>query len=284
MLSVLVALAIGQLSGPVMVNHPPITEMSGIVKSTQFSDTYWVHNDSGDSARIFAINSKGAVITPPDTSRATWAGMNVATATNVDWEDIAIDGPTLYIADVGNNANNRQNLGIYVVTEPNPRSSARVRANKHYRVRYPDQTSFPASPMHFDCEAVFFHHGKLFLITKHRAGQLGLPDDSAKLYRLDTLSTAEVNVLTKLDEIDNLGGWVTAADVSPDGTKLAVLCQAVGQSVWIFDATRSDDKFFSGTSRKIPLSGLQQAEAICFDGNETVVITNEQRQMWRLGL
>ena len=41
-----------------------IDEASGIVKSSRYPDTYWVHNDSGDSARIFAIHANGTVIAP----------------------------------------------------------------------------------------------------------------------------------------------------------------------------------------------------------------------------
>ena len=36
------------------VTHPQLDEMSGIVAST-YKDIYWVHNDSGDRPRIFAI-------------------------------------------------------------------------------------------------------------------------------------------------------------------------------------------------------------------------------------
>ena len=42
----------------------PINEMSGMVKSRKAPDRYWVHNDSGDTARIFAITSEGRSILP----------------------------------------------------------------------------------------------------------------------------------------------------------------------------------------------------------------------------
>ena len=54
---------------------------------------FWAHNDSGDVPRIFAIDRSGAL-------RATVA-VNVPAA--VDWEDIAIDGKTIYIGDIGDN-------------------------------------------------------------------------------------------------------------------------------------------------------------------------------------
>ncbi|MCE2424420.1 MAG: hypothetical protein J4F45_04845, partial [Pseudomonadales bacterium] len=36
------------------VEHEALGEVSGIVKSDR-GDFYWVHNDSGDEARLFAI-------------------------------------------------------------------------------------------------------------------------------------------------------------------------------------------------------------------------------------
>lgn len=42
----------------------PISEMSGIARSRRFDDVYWIHNDSGDSARLFAIDSERNVLFP----------------------------------------------------------------------------------------------------------------------------------------------------------------------------------------------------------------------------
>ena len=42
--------------------HPPIDEMSGIVRSRWQDNMWWVHNDSGDEPRLFAVDSTGAEI------------------------------------------------------------------------------------------------------------------------------------------------------------------------------------------------------------------------------
>ena len=47
------------------VTFGPISEMSGIVKSKQYDDVYWVHNDSGDKPRLFALDANWKVIIPP---------------------------------------------------------------------------------------------------------------------------------------------------------------------------------------------------------------------------
>ena len=71
------------------IRHPPVNEMSGIVRSRTYDDVWWVLNDSGDSARLFAVNGKGDVHMPPFMSdvyysdvpsggRAPWPGLPLA--------------------------------------------------------------------------------------------------------------------------------------------------------------------------------------------------------------
>lgn len=277
------------------VRHPGASEMSGIVQSRRYPGVLWVHNDSGDKARIFPIKLSGDVIKPPyesgfwvdapEEGKQEWPGIDIANATNVDWEDIAIDGDTLYLADVGNNGNARRDLGVYVVPEPNPEATGVVRALKFLPIRYPDQVAYPPKDWFFDCEAIFVHRGRVHLVTKHRKnGNFAIPDVGAKLYRLDSQHTDRPNLLRKLDEKSDLGGWVTAADLSPNGRTLAVLAQAPVASIWFFDISRSGDKMLSGPSRRLMLSGAKQAEAIAFIDDRTVVVTNEQRDVFRIAV
>lgn len=171
--------------------------MSGIARSRTYSGIYWVHNDSGDRARIFPIRQDGSVVIPPFVSRRdtssrpedpalVYEGIQVGGAVNIDWEDIAIDGDTLYIADTGNNANARHDLAVYVLKEPNPETTLQTPILKRIPIAYPDQKAFPGDEWHFDCEAIFVFQGKLYFLTKHRAPrQPNTPEPSTKLYRLD---------------------------------------------------------------------------------------------------
>lgn len=281
------------LTAAATVRHPGVSEMSGIVRSERYPGVYWVHNDSGDRARMFPIRLDGTVVKPPyeegfwvndaEAGKQEWPGIEIANATNVDWEDMARDGDTLYLADVGNNGNARRDLGVYVVPEPNPTATGVVRALKFLPIRYPDQEAFPPKDWFFDCEAVFTFRGKLHFVTKHRKnGNFAIPDVGAKLYRLDSQHTDRPNVLKKLDEIADLGGWVTAADLSPNGQTLAVLTQAPVASVWLLDIRRAGDRMLSAPRRRIVLTGAKQAEAIAFEDDRNVVITNEQRDVFRV--
>jgi hypothetical protein len=297
MLAALALLAFGQttidLKAIATVKHPPIGEMSGIVQSRTYPGVFWVHNDSGDSARIFPIKADGTLIKPtyetdfwvntPEEGKKEWPGIKIVDAHNVDWEDIAIDRDILYVSDLGNNGNARRDLGVYVIPEPNPNATGETRSLKFLPIKYPDQTTFPSAVWHFDCEAIFVFKGKLHIITKHRKdGNFAVPEDSAKLYRLETAYTDKPNVLKKLDTREGLGGWVTAADLSPNGKTLAVLCNAPVASIWFFDLQRTGDGMLNAPSKRILLKNARQAEAICFENDKSVLVTNEQRDIFRV--
>ncbi|MCX7992539.1 MAG: hypothetical protein N2651_02595 [Fimbriimonadales bacterium] len=276
-----------------IVRHQPIDEMSGIARSRTYEGVFWVHNDSGDRPRIFPIRLDGSVVIPPFVSRrdssdrpedpsVVYEGILIEGAANIDWEDIAIAGDTLYIADVGNNVNARRDLAVYVVKEPNPEATLQAHTLKRIPIAYPDQKAFPGDVWHFDCEAVFVFQGKLYLLTKHRAPrQMSTPENGTKLYRLDSQHTDRVNMLSLVDSHPDLGGWVTAAAMSPDERTLAVLCQAPQQSIWLFERPVRGDKFLTqGKARRIPVRDGKQCEAIEWVDNERLVITNEQREIF----
>ena len=284
------------------VTHPAIDEMSGMVKSRRYPDTFWVQNDSGDVARLFAVHANGSVIMPPflskkyyadkpDAGKTEYPGIGVSVAANYDWEDLAIDDDTLYIADTGNNGNARRDLGVYMLPEPNPEAVESARVLKWLPVAYPDQSAYPPKEnashssedeWHFDCEAIFVAKHKLYFVTKWRSGNnINIPAVGASLYRLDTQYTDRVNVLKLVETKADMGGWVTAASVSEDGKTLAVLCQSPVQSVWLFPIGSGDDRFLSHPARRMVFTGAKQCESVCFDG-DTLLVGNEQRDLFRL--
>ena len=102
-----------------------ITESSGLASSLCQPGVLWTHNDSGDDAFIYAINSKGEHL-------GTW---RVKNARNDDWEDLAsYKDPTgvcyLYIGDTGNNKRDGSQQTIYRVKEPTASSSTSSSSRK----------------------------------------------------------------------------------------------------------------------------------------------------------
>lgn len=244
-----------------------ISESSALEKSNQFDNVYWTLNDSGDKARIFAIDGKGKVVKP------RWAddyhGITIGNAVNVDWEDLAVDNSgTLYIAAFGNNSNLRRDLAVYILPEPDPHGTVVTRALNVINFRYPDQVGFPPAKKNFDAEALFTIRGKLYLLTKHRA------DTFTKLYRFDETSAQQLNTLTLVDRYD-VGGMVTAADAANDGSMVAILTY---NSIWLIETPSDSDLLFSGKKYRYPIMA-KQCEGICFDG-ENLRLTNEQRDIF----
>lgn len=263
------------------LSHEALGEVSGIVKSAR-GDFYWVHNDSGDSPRLFAIDGDGNPLKPSwmPIELADWPGHAIDNATHFDWEDIALADGVLYIADVGNNGNARRDLGVYVVNEPDPYAIPKMRALKYLPVRYPDQDDHPGDVWHFDCEAVFVADGALYFLTKHRQSrQIGEAAPGTKLYRLDTDHTDVENVLTLIGRREDVS-QVTAADVSPDGSRLAV---ATYTALWLFDQPEDGDDWLSGKAWRLDLDPAQakQLEALAWEDAASLRLTNEQRDLFR---
>ena len=80
------------------ISDARIDEVSGMVPITGRPDYFWIHNDSKDAARLFAIRKDGALV----------AEVDLPGASNTDYEDIATgpgpdrDRTYLFIADTGN--------------------------------------------------------------------------------------------------------------------------------------------------------------------------------------
>jgi hypothetical protein len=270
------------------VEFEPISEMSGFVKSKRYEDVFWVHNDSGDKARLFAIDGKGKVIYPgwmnvygehPVEGKDVWQGHSIEVAANVDWEDIAVDEEFIYVADTGNNGNARRDLGVYVIPELNPRAVGETRPLKYLPIRFPDQNKFPAEQWHYDVESIFVFRKKLYFISKHRQpGEIAKFEKGAVLYRLDTQFTDRFNVLKPVESHDGIM-LATAADVSPNGDRLAVLSYA---QLWVFDKPRRGDLFFSATSYKLDLdySVMGLSEAVTWVDEETIWVGSESRSVF----
>ena len=74
-----------------------VVEPSGLIKSRAHAGLFWTHNDSGDSARIFAVDPQGALIVE----------LPVEGAENVDWEDLTLDSAgRIWIGDIGDTQGN----------------------------------------------------------------------------------------------------------------------------------------------------------------------------------
>lgn len=301
------------------VTHPPLNELSGIARSRAYPGIWWVHNDSGDEPRLFAIDAEGRLVMPawqreryfadaPDTNQAQtdravagqpkadqakaqkqpWPGVRILNSANQDWEDLTLADGVIYIADTGNNGNAKRDLGVYLVNEPNPAEMDQgTRPISFIPIAYPDQHAYPPTPpedWRFDCEAVFLSEGKLYFLTKYRAdNRFDRITTGTSLYRLDTMLPDRVNTLTLVHRADDLPIIPASAEVSPNGQRLAVVSH---DGVWLYGKPEQGDDWLAGRPTRLGLPGdrVKQAEGVCWDDDWTLRIVNEQRGLLTLDL
>lgn len=184
------------------VGLPAASELSGIAASFLHHGTYYVHNDSGDTARFFAVDESGSLL----------ATFDVTGRTADDWEDIAVGpcatGSCVFLGDIGDNSAKRATYTVYRVTEPaDARTSHAVTADA-LPFRYPDGAH--------NAETLLVHPttGRMFVVTKVASGASGIyafPESQ----RPDELVT-----LTRIGAVSPPSGspQITGGDISPEGT------------------------------------------------------------------
>ena len=235
---------------------PQLRETSGLALGRK-TGTFWTHNDGDNPAELYEVDDAGKV----------QMVLKLPQFKNIDWEDLAQDNKgNLYIADLGNNNNQRKDLVIHKI---NPNELGKYEA---IQVSYADQKMFPPPPeqRNFDCEATVWHQNKLYLFSKNRSSanrfvRMYAVPDSAGTYRTSPLDSVYSKAM------------VTAADVSPDGKTLALLTYG---KILFFDVSK-------GMNFSHPLYCLKfaqgQTEGIVFVNNEDFVLTNEVKGEMFLG-
>ncbi|MPR34189.1 hypothetical protein [Salmonirosea aquatica] len=230
-------------------------ESSGLARD-EHHHSLWVHNDSGGKPELYEMDYSGKLLST----------RQVPDAINVDWEDLAQspDG-TLFVGDIGNNANKRRDLRIYSFS-PATNTTASI------TFRYADQHSFPpsADSLSFDCEAFFFYNNKLYLFSKNRSKT----DQFVKLYELPAQPG---DYLASVQDSIFINSQVTAADVNPSGTSFALLTYG---KILLFGIENGQIDF--AHPQECIKIGKKQEEALVFVNDTDLVMTNEQGTLYSI--
>jgi hypothetical protein len=186
-----------------------IPEASGIVKSRRYPGIFWTHNDSGNPPLLFAISGDGRIV------RQFRVGVP-----NIDWEDIAIDDQGhLYLGDIGNNTKVLPVRAIYRIDEPDPGADADKPVSSSVVTFY----GMPAGKR-FDAESLFYDRGSATVIAKYFDGR------EAELFTVPLQPPSPLLRPAQPRSVGRLSGFTepaTGADLSADGTLLAVCSEAV---------------------------------------------------------
>ena len=171
-----------------------IGESSGLVLSRRHPHVVWTANDSGDSARVFAV----------DTRTGTTVGVHRFGADVQDVEALAMtpDG-RLLVGDVGDNGSRRTSVRVYWFEEPELGQTSGPAAS--WELRYPD------GPHDAESLAVNPLTGRVYVVTKGLTGGVyALPANPSR---------TGVNRLTRVGAAPSVA---TDAVYLADGSALAV--------------------------------------------------------------
>lgn len=241
----------------------PLVELSGLVASRAQPGVLYAHNDSGDTARFFAIGADARLL-----QTFTLDG-----ATANDWEDIALgpcpSGTCVYLGDIGDNLRIRTNYAIFRVPEPQVTSGTTSVPWERFAYEYP-------SAARHNAEAIFMHPvtGRLYLVTKEDTApsevyRFPLPFDAGKTAVLERVAT-----LTVPSQTDRP---LTAADVNPCGT--AVLLRMYNRLVELrLPANETDfEKIFLVEPVTVPFANEGQGEAVAYSASGMSYFTSSEK-------
>ena len=244
------------------VQSVAVTEASGMVASRKNPGVLWVHNDSGDSARVFAMGMDGANL----------GTFNIVGITARDWEDIALGpGPVagedyLYIGDIGDNNGVYSSIVVQRVLEPSVGpggGTVDVYGVESIELVYPASEKMDAETLLIDPV-----NGDLYIISKRE-----IP---CRIFRAAyPQSTATTTTLEYLGQLamPRGYGWAVGGDISPSGDRIIVrggirygsIYFQYQAAFWARPEGATVADVLTSTGCLVPLAYEPQGEAICFN-------------------
>jgi hypothetical protein len=179
-----------------------ITESSGLARDPD-AGGYWTVNDSGSGAVAYALSTSGEV-----------TGTLEYRADPVDVEAVAMHDGRLYVADIGDNAAQRDVVTVYYFSEA--RAGGESVPYRSWEFRYPDGAH--------DAETLLVDDdGRLYIVTKGVTGAVYAAP-----------STPKRTAVNLLERVGDAPAAVTDGTFLPGGDRIALLT-ALGR-VEVLDA------------------------------------------------
>lgn len=244
------------------IGSEKLKEISGMDFSRKHKNVFWTHNDSGDTATLFALGVDGK-------KRAEFEIQSEVG----DWEDISLapcldsEKDCLYIADTGNKKGKRDQLQIIVIEEPDTLEAKTLTPQKIL--------TFQSQGENF--ESLAFDEGRKQFYLLNKVGRRFDPLDGKKgrikLFvlkvgesKLSQLALFDFSQVAGLDHQDSL---VTAADFDPSRDLLLI-----GTYGKAYEVKVSDFDTFSSSAIVHALPALEKAEAMAYNGKD-IFVTSE---------
>ena len=230
-----------------------LDEVSGIAGSRNFPGTWWMHNDSGDAARVLAVPADGA----------TASAFTFPDVIAVDWEDMALapdgDAWSLVMGDIGDNLSLRPEILLWRVPEPDPSQPGPTAAPEAFHLHYPD------GPHNAETLMVDPRNGDVYVVSK-------ISDVATPLTQVFRAAAPLVDGAT-MEEVATLefGGaalpgsvLTTGGDISPEGDRIVIRTYD-SAFVWRRTPHATVAEALATEACVVPLATETQGESIAWD-------------------
>ena len=231
-------------NGAVLVDPAPeidttlLPETSGIAYSRTQTERLYAHNDSGNLPRLFGISVASTV-------DFVWT----VDSAMFDWEDMAVAGPSVYLADIGDNLHIRPSVRVLRLPEPDGLDAT---------LEPPEIFSFSYESTRYDAETLIVEPdgSQAVIVTK------GL-DAPATVFELALdAPSADPPVLSPVGGLAL--GLITAGDITADGAVIG-LRQPNRILLWDRDPEASiAETIQQDTFCEAPSAEERQGEAFAF--------------------
>ncbi len=252
------------------ISSSDITESSGIAASKCQDDVFWTHNDSGDEAFIYAINSTGGDL-------GKWKLPNVQ---NIDWEDIASykddgGGCFIYIGEIGDNKLKRPAHAVLRVAEPEVATAAVSSRRAPLIASVADTIAFRYPDINQDAETLMVHPktGDIYVVTKRVTGP-------AAVYRIKPeFGSTAVQRAEKVGEISVPAvpnGFLTGGDISPDGRRMIICDYTQAYEYSLPDGQSDFAMIWVQKPETVGLGKRKGGESVCYSLDGTSIFATSE--------
>lgn len=249
-------------------NQSTLDEISGMAASIKNPGCFWVHNDSGDKARLFLINTGGYIV-------AT-VTIDTEFTDNRDWEDIAVGpGPAggesyVYIGEIGDLDRKYTNKYIFRITEPAIDTSS---LNQRFHVARDSvfTITFDYADGSRDAEILLIdpETKDLFVITKR--------EERVQIYELPYPQNFEEKVILTRSAVTLPFRLTNGGDISADGKEILVK-NLTHVYYWKRKEGESVIDALSRPGEKLPYIKEPQGESIAWfrDGSAYLTVSEKK--------
>jgi hypothetical protein len=230
--------------------NPLINEISGIADSKVNPGFLWGQEDSGNPPQLYLINHNGSVVKT----------VFLKGIINRDWEDMALAGGAIYIAETGDNNLAYSEYSFYRFPEPGSLADT-VSTIDNIRFKYDDGPH--------DAEAFLVDESSkdIYIITKR--------DSLSKFYKLAyPYSLTSLNTASFVGALPYSG--VVSAALSPSGNEVIVKTYT-GLRYYKRNEGESVEQVLRKSYVELPYKLEPQGEAISFAGDNSGFFTLSEK-------